>query len=135
MNTLGSLPVPPAIVIPIRPSQRPPVYRVTRDALASPCVRVFTWGNGARPKHGLLVVDDSGIHAYENRCPHWNIPLDNGGGRLLSSSGALVCDAHGAEFRPDNGLCVAGPCEGQRLVALDVEVGEDTVEVFVRSLV
>ena len=33
---------------------------------------------------------------------------------------ALVCCHHGARYRPDDGVCVAGPCVGGRLTRLEV---------------
>lgn len=40
--------------------------------------------------------------------------------RFLSADGQLiVCYAHGAQFLPDTGECIYGPCLGQTLEALD----------------
>ena len=42
---------------------------------------------------------------------------------------------HGARFLPDTGLCVHGPCAGQSLNALPVEVGSaGEVTVAVKDL-
>jgi nitrite reductase/ring-hydroxylating ferredoxin subunit len=41
----------------------------------------------------------------------------------------LVCATHGALFRPADGACVAGPCAGDRLAPVDVEVREGDVYV------
>jgi nitrite reductase/ring-hydroxylating ferredoxin subunit len=36
--------------------------------------------------------------------------------RYLTREGDLiVCSTHGAMFRPHDGLCLAGPCEGRSL--------------------
>lgn len=46
--------------------------------------------------------------------------------RFFDRTGALLlCGTHGALFRPDDGVCVAGPCVGHRLapVALSIENG------------
>lgn len=37
---------------------------------------------------------------------------------LNAAGDRIVCAAHGALFEPDTGLCVQGPCLGQRLQAL-----------------
>jgi nitrite reductase/ring-hydroxylating ferredoxin subunit len=59
--------------------------------------------------------------AYRNRCPHRGTPLDWVPGRFLSADGALLqCATHGARFRFEDGLCVAGPCRGERLVPVPV---------------
>jgi nitrite reductase/ring-hydroxylating ferredoxin subunit len=42
-----------------------------------------------------------------------------------------VCHSHGALYRPADGRCVLGPCYGQHLFALDVEVAGDSVAIVV----
>lgn len=70
---------------------------------------------------GLLVATPDGARAYRNVCPHVSIPLDRNGEPLLTADGLfLVCRNHGALFSPEDGLCVAGPCEGESLVPLGV---------------
>ncbi len=70
---------------------------------------------------GLLVATPDGARAFRNVCPHVAIPLDRGGEPLLTADGAyLVCRNHGALFDPEDGLCIAGPCEGESLVPLRV---------------
>lgn len=65
---------------------------------------------------GLLVRTALGPAAYENTCPHVPIPLDRDGESLLSEDGRhLVCNNHGALFERETGLCVSGPCAGERL--------------------
>ena len=64
-------------------------------------------------------------HAYVNRCRHQLLPLDFGDGHLLdAATGRLVCVHHGAEYEPDSGRCVAGPCEGANLTVLALEERE-----------
>jgi 8-oxo-dGTP diphosphatase len=77
--------------------------------------------NGAGVVSGLLVATPDGARAYHNVCPHVSIPLDRDGEPLLSEDGRfLVCCNHGALFTPEDGRCVAGPCEGDSLASLRV---------------
>jgi nitrite reductase/ring-hydroxylating ferredoxin subunit len=66
---------------------------------------------------GLLAVRHGDlVRVYVNSCPHLGLPLDWAPHRFLSADGRrIVCATHGAEFRPDDGVCVAGPCLGERL--------------------
>lgn len=59
--------------------------------------------------------------AWRNCCPHQGRRLDFAPGRFLLDQGRLVCAAHGATFRLDDGLCVGGPCRGEHLSAVSVE--------------
>lgn len=53
------------------------------------------------------------VQAYVNRCTHIALELDWQPNRVFDGSGQwLVCANHGAEFAPDSGACVAGPCRG-----------------------
>jgi nitrite reductase/ring-hydroxylating ferredoxin subunit len=56
-------------------------------------------------------------YAYLNRCPHRGTPLDWTPDHLLDAEGRhLVCATHGALFRVEDGVCLAGPCVGDQLV-------------------
>ena len=66
---------------------------------------------------------DGPVAAFENYCPHQGGPLWIP--PVGEDAATLVCKAHGATFRPGDGLCLSGPCAGQRLNALAVsECGE-----------
>ncbi|HNV79908.1 MAG TPA: Rieske (2Fe-2S) protein, partial [Thermomonas sp.] len=41
----------------------------------------------------------------------------------------LVCAAHGASFELANGVCVAGPCRGESLRAVAVEVRDGGISL------
>lgn len=82
---------------------------------------------GPPPWRSILVTRSKfGVHAYWNICQHLPVPLDAGTGALLPGD-ELVCLTHGARFRPDSGLCVAGPCKGRKLFSLEVEVDSDRI--------
>ena len=68
------------------------------------------------PPH-LEVADPDGVrHIWRNACPHTGGPLAQPGTLPLSRDGRhLVCQTHGALFRIEDGLCIAGPCAGTRL--------------------
>jgi nitrite reductase/ring-hydroxylating ferredoxin subunit len=68
--------------------------------------------------------------AYANVCRHQPVPLDMGGGSLVAPDGAhLLCHSHGALYRPSDGVCVAGPCQGEALFAARVVLHEGGVGI------
>lgn len=62
--------------------------------------------------------DGNRLAAWRNACPHQGRRLDYVPGKFLIDGNNLVCAAHGASFRLADGVCVAGPCRGERLHAL-----------------
>ncbi len=70
------------------------------------------------------------VQVWVNACPHLGTPLDWAPDRFLSRDGTrFVCSTHGAQFRLDDGLCLKGPCEGDRLEAVLAEVRDGNVLV------
>lgn len=71
----------------------------------------------------ILHRDGDSVRAWLNICPHAGRRLDWAPGKfLLSKDGLLVCAAHGASFELREGGCVAGPCRGESLRAVAVEI-------------
>ena len=76
----------------------------------------------------LFAVRSQGVlHVWRDRCPHAGTPMAWRRHAYMNAAGdRIVCAAHGAQFEPDTGLCVSGPCLGERLqpVAFDIDGGE-----------
>jgi nitrite reductase/ring-hydroxylating ferredoxin subunit len=85
--------------------------------------RAFTIGAGDWPLRGFVVRAGQEVRGYVNRCPHAGHPLNLAAHRFLTSDGTLIlCCSHGALFEKLTGYCVAGPCAGQRLREIPVQV-------------
>ena len=70
--------------------------------------------------------------AYQNKCRHLPISLDYDDARFFDSERRyLVCQTHGALYEPSSGLCVDGPCGGESLYPVPLEI--DETGVFVES--
>ena len=90
----------------------------------------FTYKDGPFDEEGILLALGNGeVRAYKNECRHLPMPLDDRDpGELWDPDRRwLVCNSHGARYRPDDGLCVAGPCEGSHLKALPIHVHDGEV--------
>ena len=73
----------------------------------------------------LFIVRHQGaLHAWRNACPHMaGAPMAWKRHAYLSPDGLhIMCYAHGARFEPDTGLCVHGPCTGQYLERVNLEI-------------
>ncbi|QWF18130.1 Rieske (2Fe-2S) protein [Lysobacter capsici] len=76
----------------------------------------------------LLYRDGDAVRAWLNICPHAGRRLDWAPGQFLKTKdGLLVCAAHGASFELLGGECVAGPCRGESLRAVEVVVRDGAV--------
>ena len=76
----------------------------------------------------VLYREGERVRAWFNICPHAGRRLDWAPGQFLKSrENLLVCAAHGASFELQGGECVAGPCRGESLRPVDVEVRDGAV--------
>jgi nitrite reductase/ring-hydroxylating ferredoxin subunit len=75
----------------------------------------------------IVLRQGDAVRAWLNVCPHAGRRLDWAPGKFLISQGTLICAAHGASFRTDDGVCVGGPCRGQSLHAVPVRVVDGEV--------
>ena len=96
------------------------------DEIADGAARGFTVG----PQKLRILVARRGadLHAYVNRCPHVGTPLDWSDDEFMDRERRhLMCATHGALFRVDDGVCVAGPCQGDRLEPFPIAVRDGVV--------
>lgn len=103
-------------------------------------IRVFLCSPAKLPPEGDVrsyeVEHDSVIiahwhgqyHAYRNSCPHRGIRLEWQPHQFLDPERQfLQCATHGALFRIEDGSCIAGPCPGERLEAVQLEITTDAI--------
>ena len=80
---------------------------------------------------GLFAIrrgDD--VRVYVNSCPHIGASLDWVPGKFLSADGQrIICAIHGAEFSIDSGECTSGPCFGDRLEAVVIQIKDGIIFV------
>jgi nitrite reductase/ring-hydroxylating ferredoxin subunit len=85
---------------------------------------------GVATPDGEVVVVRQGreVVAYQNRCPHLGIELNFQPDVFLDTEHRYIqCANHGALFQIEDGLCVFGPCQGESLVPLHVQLIENSV--------
>ena len=71
----------------------------------------------------FLVRYNGVAYAYLNRCAHVAMELDWQPGKFFTQDkSALICASHDAQYLPDTGECISGPCpRGAMLVKLEIE--------------
>ncbi|MFC3531236.1 Rieske (2Fe-2S) protein [Vogesella facilis] len=99
------------------------IWLCRRDDIADGVARGFDPFD--RGQDALFVLSHGGqVYGYRNACPHVDgAPMAWRRDGYLNSSGTrIVCYAHGAQFLPESGRCVQGPCLGQYLQPVPLEV-------------
>ncbi|MGH7002804.1 MAG: Rieske (2Fe-2S) protein [Alphaproteobacteria bacterium] len=95
--------------------------------LAATGAKEFEFGT-PRQFWGFVLRWGDGVRAYVNACPHVGLPLNLSGDHFFDTDGKLLlCQMHGALFRPEDGFCVSGPCAGEALKRLEIAVRDDAV--------
>lgn len=76
----------------------------------------------------VLLQRDGQVYAYRNQCPHLGIDLNFQPDVFMDLDGMFIqCANHGALFQVEDGLCIHGPCQGQSLQPVAIEVRDGTV--------
>jgi nitrite reductase/ring-hydroxylating ferredoxin subunit len=98
------------------------------DEIEDGTARGFEIGEGAIALRLLIVRQGTDIYAYRNSCPHTGVNLEWLPDQFLDSSAQYIqCAMHGAMFRIEDGFCVSGPCAGDALVAIPVDLQDGEV--------
>jgi nitrite reductase/ring-hydroxylating ferredoxin subunit len=97
-------------------------------ALADGHVTVIDDKNKPLEQSILLLRRGARVTGFVNCCPHMGFTLDWKADRIALDGGAFLrCVHHGALFRSSDGLCVAGPCPGESLTQVRIEIVDGDV--------
>ncbi len=81
----------------------------------------------------FVLRQDEDISAYLNHCPHLGVPLNWQPDEFMSLEATHIqCATHGALFALNDGLCVSGPCRGQSLTPVTIEL-DDQGDIYFSS--
>ncbi|MAR91441.1 MAG: Rieske (2Fe-2S) protein [Pseudomonadota bacterium] len=79
----------------------------------------------------FAVKKDGVIYVYRNSCPHIGIPLEFQPDEFLDLEKQFIqCANHGALFEMETGHCVAGPCVGQTLTAVEFQLDNGLIRIL-----
>lgn len=90
----------------------------------------FIVGEGKDRRDIVVVRRNGNLYAYLNSCPHQAMPLETFPDKFLNEDGSLfICSTHGARFRVEDGFCISGPCEGQSMKRIAIELSNQAIRV------
>lgn len=94
--------------------------------------RGFELNYSSRTHDIFIVRNGNTIRAYENSCPHNYAPLNWNPDVFLSyDKNHIQCANHGALFEIDSGHCIYGPCVGQGLTSIKLEIDKNNIFVVI----
>lgn len=74
----------------------------------------------------FITQRDGHFYAYKNLCPHLKVELEYLENQFLDQEKEYIeCSTHGALFLVDSGKCVSGPCLGQTLSKVPIQLHSD----------
>ncbi|GKT11088.1 MAG: ketohexokinase [Thiomicrorhabdus sp.] len=77
-------------------------------------------------KSVVLIKYENSVKAYENNCPHQNVPLNEAYKIDVNPfEKTIKCSVHDAFFKIEDGLCVDGPCWNESLATVDIEIDDN----------
>jgi nitrite reductase/ring-hydroxylating ferredoxin subunit len=109
------------------------IYLCQSNELDEYQTREFAIELGEDSLNFFLLKQDGEIRAFLNFCPHLGIPLNWQPDEFLSMEGTHIqCATHGALFQLEDGYCFSGPCRGESLTPLNLDITEDK-EIYLVS--
>ena len=93
------------------------------DEITDPGAKSFEFKQGRKTISLFVVHKDGNFSAYINSCPHTGVNLEWQENQFLDMDNMFIqCSTHDALFEIDTGVCIAGPCVGDRLQAIDLVI-------------
>ncbi|MEW6445054.1 MAG: PfkB family carbohydrate kinase [Pseudomonadota bacterium] len=92
-------------------------------SLPSPGSKGFEVEIGGVMRSVFVVRRENTVKAYLNSCPHIGAELNWQPDAFLDADGRyILCAVHGALFEIEDGHCIVGPCRGEALTPVMVEL-------------
>ena len=98
--------------------------------IEDPGSKSFEVKTGRKTQSVFLVHKNGEFFAYYNQCPHTGVNLEWQEDQFLDFDKELIqCATHDALFSIDTGECVAGPCAGDHLQPVPLEITGDEIRL------
>jgi len=91
--------------------------------IPDPGSKSFQITNNDKQLDLFIVHKDSKFHAFINQCPHTGINLEWQENQFLDREQTFIqCSTHGALFEIETGNCIHGPCVGDSLTPIGLNI-------------
>jgi nitrite reductase/ring-hydroxylating ferredoxin subunit len=110
------------------PASGTPLCRI--DEVPDGQGREIVFGDGKDAFRIVVFRFGEMTRVYRNCCPHFSLPLNYEPNRFHTfGENLLMCAHHTAIFRLADGLCIDGPCPGERLEPIPVSIAAGLLRV------
>ena len=100
------------------------------DELPDGDAKQYVLGRGASAFAMFVVRQGMQVYGYLNICPHYSQPLNFRAGEFLNETKTRIrCTMHFAEFRIEDGFCVAGAAQNCWLDPVPVEIADGYIRI------
>ena len=84
----------------------------------------------------IFVIRKEGqFHSFINRCPHTGVNLEWLEDQFLDRDNAYIqCTGHDALFEIDSGHCVHGPCAGDNLTLVPLNIIDTHLVAYLQNI-
>lgn len=90
--------------------------------------RMYSFGEGKEAFRLLVLRNGTDVLGYENKCPHFGVPLAEKDVHLIVKAGeSFSCNTHYARFRWQDGYCESGDCAGESIPAVALALRDGMV--------
>jgi len=103
----------------------------TTDELVHGTTKKFNLRCQGKTVEGLLACYDGKLYAYVNRCCHFPLTMDWMGNHFFSEDKRyFICANHGATYEPATGECIWGPCYGDSLLSIPIQISGGKIRAY-----
>ena len=93
------------------------------NEVSDPGSRAFSINDKTSELAGFVVRKGQDLFGYQNQCPHTGVTLNWTEDVFLDADDSQIqCAMHGALFTIEEGRCTWGPCLGESLEKLELQI-------------
>ena len=100
--------------------------------ITDPGSKSFLLDNNGQEINIFIVHKDGQFHGFINSCPHTGVNLEWQEDQFLDMDQNFIqCSTHDALFEINTGHCIYGPCSGENLTPVQIEVIDNRLIVHI----
>ncbi|MDH5610884.1 MAG: Rieske (2Fe-2S) protein [Gammaproteobacteria bacterium] len=96
--------------------------------IQDPGSKAFQLAHNSKIFDIFVIHKDGEFYAFINSCPHTGVNLEWLDDQFLDRDHTFIqCATHNALFEIDTGQCIHGPCTGEKLTPVKIEIIDNSL--------